>query len=182
MIITHLQPFLFRLCLGLLVLPLPAWASGISESEAALKTAFVYNFTQFITWPVAPANTPFRLCVLSAKRELREQFNRLNGKTANHRVIKLVFLHRDFTTTELQSCQLVFQPKPSPPVLSKPLPRGVVLVAYNPKPNNPNVSISMQSSRARLLRFSINQAAVAVAGVKISSQLLKLAINKQETH
>ena len=176
------QRIFLRLILGLVAFPLPVWAVEPALSKTALQAVYVYNFTQFIEWPAAPANTPFRLCVVKAKREMRKLLNQLNGKTANHQVIELVHLHADFSIARLQSCQLIFQPTSVASALPQPLPRGVVLVAKSPEPNDPNVSIAMQFNRAKQLKFSINQAAVAVAGVKISSQLLKLAIDKPEAN
>ncbi len=161
----------------LAILPLTARAS-----EAELQVAFVYNFTQFIEWPTAKAHTPFRLCILSANIKLRKLFNQLNGKIANHQVIELVYLRADLSIVRLQSCQLIFQRKPLAAPLPHPLPPGVVLVANNP---DPNVSIAMQFNRVNdlgQLRFSINRTAVAMARVKISSQLLKLAIDEQEAN
>ena len=174
-IISRQQPYLLRIGLVLMLLPLPAW-----PSQTALEAAFVYNFTQFIEWPAAPANTPFRLCVLNAKSELKELLQFLNGKMANQQVIEVIYLNSNVSLEALQSCQLLFQPIPFATALAYPLPSGVVLVASHPNPDDPNVSIALQLNHERRLTFSINQSAVAVAGVKVSSQLLKLATNKQE--
>jgi hypothetical protein len=178
-LIRYTQYSLVRILLGLVVLPLPAWASD-KVPKTVLQAAYTYNFTQFITWPAAPDTSPFHFCVLSAKGELRELFNQINGNTVNQQVIKVVYLRGDFSLAALQSCQLVFQPEPLFTGPEHPLPRGMVWVAYNPPADDPKVSIAMYFNPTGQLRFSINQAAVAKAGVIISSQLMKLATNKQD--
>jgi hypothetical protein len=49
------------LSLALAFGPLPA---GGDDNLIALKAAFVYKFTRFIDWPVAPADRPFIIAVI----------------------------------------------------------------------------------------------------------------------
>ena len=180
--ISHLQKFCIRLPVVLLVFPQQAWPLEEAISEADLQAAFVYNFTQFIKWPDTQANTIFSLCILGSKDEAKKFFNQLNGKTANHQVIEIVYLPSALSITRLQTCQLIFQLEAFPKALTQPLAQGVVLVSYNPLPGTTNVSIALQLNRQRQLRFAINPAAVAVAGVVVSSQLQKLAIEWREVY
>jgi len=180
--ISHLQKFFLRLTFLLVVFPQQTWAFEEAISEADLQAAFVYNFTQFIKWPDTQANTIFPLCILGSKDEAKKFFNQLNGKTANHQVIEIVYLPSALSIARLQTCQLIFQLEAFPKALTQPLAQGVVLVSYNPLPGTANVSIALQLNHQRQLRFAINPAAVAVAGVVVSSQLRKLAIEWQEIY
>jgi len=179
-IISRLQKFFLTLPFWLMAFSQQTWPFEKALSEADLQAAFVYNFTQFIKWPDTQANTVFQLCILGSKDETRKFFNQLNGKTANHQTIEVVYLPSAFSIAKLQACQLIFQLEAFPKALTQPLAQGVVLVTYNPAPGTPNVSIALQLNRARQLRFAINPAAVAVAGVVVSSQLQKLAIEWDE--
>jgi len=178
--ISHLQKFCSTLPFWLVTCSQQAWPSEETLSEANLQAAFVYNFTQFITWPDTQANTTFPLCILGSKDEAKIFFNQLNGKTANHQVIEVIYLSSVLSITSLHGCQLVFQLEDFPKVFTQPLAQGVVLVSYNPLQGTKNICIALQLNRERKLRFSINPTAVAVAGVVISSQLQKLAIEWQE--
>lgn len=54
-------PWLLLLSLALACGPIPA---GGDEALITLKAAFVYKFTRFIDWPVAPADRPFVIAVI----------------------------------------------------------------------------------------------------------------------
>ena len=178
-IISPLQKFFVTLPFLLMAYSQQTWPFEKALSEADLQAAFVYNFTQFIKWPDTQADTIFQLCILGSKDETRIFFDQLNGKTANQQIIEVVYLPSAFANTRLQKCQLIFQLEAFPKAFTQPLAHGVVLVTYNPAPGTQNVSIALQLNRARQLRFAINPAAVAVAGVVVSSQLKKLAIEWQ---
>jgi len=179
-IISHSQKFCLMLPFWLVAFPQQARPFEETIPEANLQAAFVYNFTQFIKWPDTQANTIFPLCILGSKDDAKKFFNELNGKTANHQVIEVIYLSSVLSMTNIQGCQLIFQLEAFPKTLTQPLAQGVVLVSYNPLPGTENICIALQLNRERKLRFAINPAAVAVAGVVVSSQLQKLAIEWQE--
>ncbi len=164
-----------RLFLGvitaLIMLPLHAWSS-----EATLQAAFVYNFIKFIDWPATEVSASLRLCVLGANSEMHEALDQLNGKTANKKVIEIVYFSRAMpVATTIESCQMVYQANRSTVILPQTLPKGVVLVANEPDQKDLNVSIALLRNTEGRIEFSINQSAVSSSGVKMSSQLLKLA-------
>lgn len=159
-----------------LVLPVNAWSS-----EAPLQAALVYNIIKFIDWPAENPPPMLKLCVLDANKELHESLNLLNGKLANNQVIELVNLNSDRTAiTEVGNCQMVFRPSLlTNTTLPHPLPKGVVLVINTQDPPDNDASIILMRNGEGKIEFEVNQAAVAHAGVKMSSQLLKLAKNAQ---
>ena len=154
-------------------LPVPAWSS-----EASLRVAFVYNFIKFINWP-ANKTSRFHLCALRAEGDTQAALLQLNGKQVNKKSIDVTFLEdQSAAAAQITACQLVYRPANSAQlILPHPLPFGVLLVADDPYFGEPDVGIALLRGSQGRIEFDINQAAVAQAGVSISSQLLKLAKN-----
>ena len=169
-----------------------ALSSSARASEVTLQVAFVYNFIKFIDWPAetstlsssSPSSLPsssLRLCVLGANKEMHEALDQLNGKSANKQTIELVYLNAEsLASTPLENCEMVFRSSRSTSmILPNPLPKGVVLVTNEQGQDGLNASIVLMRNGEGRIEFEINQSAVTQAGVKISSQLLKLAKNAQ---
>ena len=174
--VTFFKHAIVWMITGLIVLSSGAWSS-----ESALQVAFVYNFIKFIDWPDEAANSSLRLCVLSANKDMHEALDQLNGKSANKHVIELVYLNVEtLLSSPVESCQMIYRPTRSSVItLPQPLPKGVVLVINEQEPRDMSASIILIRNNEGRIEFEINQAAVAQAGIKISSQLLKLAKNSQ---
>ena len=183
--------FLKRVILGLILGLLPlSFAQGASK-EASLRVAFVYNFIKFTEWPNQAATASLHLCVLGADRDAKEALTPLNGqpvitqkidgKSLVKQAVELVFLDDPTSTLQqLKSCHILYRPTHSMPIaVPDPLPLGVLFIADDPEPLESNVSIALRRSRAGTIEFSISAAAVNLAGVNISSQMLKLAKNSQ---
>lgn len=163
--------------LGLMFLSLPVWSS-----EASLRVAFVYNFIKFIQWPsngTATENISFRLCALGAQGEARAALGQIHGKPVAQQVVSVVYLDDSVSlAANLANCQMLYRPERSSPLaLPHPLPPGVVLVADEPLPGEPDVALSLTRNGDGPLEFQVDQAVMAQAGVSVSSQLLKLAKN-----
>jgi hypothetical protein len=174
--VVHQKLIIVAIITSLVILPLRAWSS-----EATLQVAFVYNFIKFIEWPTTESTSSIRLCVVGANKEMYDALNQLDGKTANKLVIELVYITPEMSVNSLiKSCQMVYQPSRSNILLPSPLPRGVVLVANNPAAEDLDVSIALMRNTQARIEFMVNQSAVTYSGVKMSSQLLKLAVNTQE--
>lgn len=159
-----------------LLMPVCAWAS-----EAALRVAFVYNFLKFIEWPDASTDS-FDLCVLGAQGEMRDALDQLSTRSLNKRPIRLTYIEDNKTlATGLSNCQLIYWPASARRfTVPESLSEGVVLVTDEGNAALPQVSIGLHRTPDGRIEFTVNQAAVEQAGVRISSQLLKLAKNYHE--
>ncbi len=163
-----------------LALALSLAAAPTRASEASLEAAFVYNFIKFIDWPTATTHQRVHLCVTGADAKMRDAFDLLQGKPAQQRIIDVEYLTPATLAARLPTCHMVFQPSVENLPLPHPLPLGVVLVAHNPSPNDPAISIALRRTSQGRLEFSISLKATSDAGVIVSSQLLKLAVNNRE--
>lgn len=152
-----------------------AWAQA---SEAGLRAAFLYNFFKFIEWPEPPGNE-LLLCALGAREPARASLAQIDNKPTRSQTIKVRFLDDTHNLDQqLSLCQLVYVPVTAAEVpLPEIIPPGTLLVVDEPDPEDARVGIALTRKKDRI-EFSINELAVKQAGVKVSSQLLKLARNK----
>ena len=171
---------MWRWGLGI-ILSLHCLVASAQASEAGLRVAFVYNFLKFIEWPELQG-TQFSLCALAAQGVTRQSLIQLDNKPYEHRRIRVVYI--DAVTDiapALSSCQLVYVPTTGADMpLPQFFPAGVLLVVDEADPNDGRVGISLQRTADNRIEFVMNEQAIQHAGVKVSSQLLKLAKKRKE--
>lgn len=150
-------------------------------SEAGLRVAFVYNFLKFIEWP-SLQSPQFTLCALGAKDLTRESLANLDKKTYQYRRIQVSYLDSpEAVLQQLGACQLLYVPSTGADFhLPDPFPSGVLLVVDEADPADARVGISLQRTLDNRIEFVTNEPAIQHAGVKVSSQLLKLAKKRRE--
>lgn len=161
------------LCLLLAWLPAAATAEVTPDTEYRVKTAFLYNFARFITWPALPPDE-FGICVLGSP-ELRRHTNTLLNKTVHQRTLRIRHLN---TPAGIDACQLVFIGSAWKDRLQEILPALA---------NHPVLTVSDIENFAgaggmigflvqdNKIRFEINTGIAEQAGLSISSKLLTLA-------
>lgn len=181
---SHLTPWrrhaiLFRPCivlLGLLLTGSSAAAQHPVSSEQALKAAFIYNFTKFITWPSTPSPpSPFRICVSDDAGMVTALNDTIRGKQVAGQSIAIVSL-RD--TKELPACQILFLTHLPPDERSRLLAaaRGKPILTVGEEKGFATRGgiINFFTSNDRV-QFEINVDNARRAGFEISSRLLSLA-------
>lgn len=159
---------------GALVCP----AEGGSDSvELHVKAAYLLHFVRYVYWPNSPASpsTPVILGVLGVDPMVEVLESTVSGKTVNNRPIKVKLFN---SPTDIDHCDVLFLPKSG----SKQL--QATLTATSGKPIL-TVSDSDKFSREGgmvefllvddTVRFAINTGAAENAGLKLSSELLRVA-------
>lgn len=166
---------LFRWGLGLL-LGVHCLMVSAQASEAGLRVAFVYNFLKFIEWPDVPG-AKFSLCVFGAQDITRASLAQLDNKIHQHKRISVVYLDEvNDIAPQIDSCQLLYVPASGADMpLPQPFPANVLLVVDEADLNDARVGISLIRTQDNRIEFVMNEQAIQHAGVKVSSQLLKLA-------
>lgn len=154
----------------------PFFVASANASEPGLRVAFVYNFLKFIEWPQHKGQ-PISLCALGAEGITRQALAQLEKKTQQQRQIRVVYLDKSVDLDNyLTSCQMIYRPNSGERfLLPEQLPPGVLLVADEPDPRDGRVAIALIRTADNRIEFVINEQAIDWAGVKVSSQLLKLA-------
>jgi hypothetical protein len=164
--------------LGLLALlgPLPANAQARIEADQVIA-AFIYRFPQFVEWPAAALEEAdsLEICVAEPDPFGPEFGDWINGENLNGHP----FSRRDVAAPRaVEGCHVLF-------ISSATQRSGVLLRAAQ---DSPILTIGESSSFLReggiiglqavngRIRFEVNQDAATRAGLRLSAQLLNLAL------
>jgi hypothetical protein len=168
----------------ILLQPWGALGGPVIGSEYDVKIGFIYNFAKFVTWPEASLDKDPQTLVIcyAADNPAIEAFDKLDGKTINHRKIK-VFAYDEQTC--LEQSQIIFfatQDKAYiQPILAKAKGRNILTIGEVEGFTQWGGIINFFEDHNRL-RFQVNLDAARREGLKMSSQLLGSAqIIQEET-
>jgi len=169
--------FLFSV-LGAASILQPASAGASNESvELRVKAAYLLRFVRYVYWPdPSPANAPPPVVIGVFGHDPMVEIleSTVSGKTVNNRPIRVKL----FTSAEqIDHCDILFVPRESRQMeaaLSAISGRPILTVSDQEK-------FSRQGGMIEFLliddtvRFSINNEAAEKAGLKLSSELLRVA-------
>ena len=147
-----------------------------SGSEASLKAVFIYNFTRYIEWDsTSNADHDFVIGVIGTSPVA----NALIEIASNNRVNnKRIFIQRFNKPEEINHCQILFIPQHCPyslPSILSKVGKGVLTVGEEPGMAKQGMAMNFVLVKDKL-KFEANLKTLFLAGLKASSQLLKLAI------
>lgn len=157
--------------------PLMAAASAQTPTEYQVKAAFLYNFAKFIQWPSEPPvdEGAFVISILGRDPFGRALDDTLQGKTIDNRKI---ILRRVSRVEDVGPSQILFisdsERDRLPQILEQMGTRAVLTVGEMSQFAERGGVIRLKMDQDRI-RFEINVAAAERSGLRISSQLLKLA-------
>lgn len=163
--------------LGLLLLGGPSLAAQTAGAkEYEIKAAFLLNFAQFVEWP-APENTnaPFRIGVLGEDPFGAALDETIRGETVHARPLVVV---RATQAAELKDCQLVFISKSEKGRMQETLSEldaASILTVSEVDGFARRGGIINFYFEDKKVRFEINPTTAQRHGLKVSSQLLRLA-------
>ena len=150
--------------------------------ETRIKAAIVSKFPQFVEWPPAALDgrRSLTLCVASADPILSALQELVAGDQVQGRTLAVRRVERD---SDVDGCQLLFVPADALParrgLLQRAETRPVLTVGDDQRFLDQGGIIGLREVNGRL-RFDINAGAAQRAGLKISSQLLQLAVSVRE--
>lgn len=161
----------------IVVFVLPGGVEGQETNEYGVKAAFLYNFAKFVEWPgnVSPdPNAPMVIGILGKDPFGAEIDRAIEGKSVNGR--RLV-IKRFSTLGAYEYCHILFVSSSEKNNLARILAAvaksSVLTVSETDRFAQLGGIINFITTDNRI-RFEINQAAAARAGLKISSKLLSL--------
>jgi len=165
------------LTLALLVVLLGR-ANAEPATEKQLKSVFLYNFTMYVSWPPEAfdgAGAPLSVCVLGADPFGTVLDDTLRGETVNARKLSARRVSR---VDEVSSCQILFisdsEAGELPALLKALAGKPVLTVGEMDQFAEHGGMIELRKVQSKI-HLEINEDSAARAGLKISSQLLKLA-------
>lgn len=154
-----------------------AWAEAVEPTEQAVQAAFVFNFAKFTEWPAqtfAAPETPFTLCVLG-----EESFAALRDTTSGKQLQgRVVQVRGEVNAESISECQILFvsaQSSVSQQALAALLPTPRVLTVGDREGFATSGGMIGLFKEEGKIKFTINLKTAERAGLKLSSQLLRLA-------
>jgi hypothetical protein len=155
---------------------LVATAVRAAAPEYEVKAAFLFNFARFVEWPpeALPAGDAFRICVMGEDPFDRLLSDTVRGKSVHDRPVEIV--HPE--SADVIRCHIVFfsrsEASSVPRALTALAGRGVLTVGETEDFTRAGGVIAMRVDAGKV-RFDVNVDAAQRAGLRVSSQLLKLA-------
>jgi hypothetical protein len=166
--------------------PTGVFAEDLSSPEYAIKVAFLYNFRKYVEWP-APSSSDispaaFRICI-QGMDPFGNDLKELEGKTVGSHIIRVD--HIDLLRGEeaFQYCHILFisrSEKDALPAIFEKLEGQPVLTVTDLNDTSNSRAIINLITLGDKVRFEINLEPAKRAGIKVSSQLLKLATKVTE--
>ena len=145
--------------------------------EYQVKAAFLYNFARFVEWPngaFPDGKSPFVLAVIG-KDPFGESLDLLKGKTVGNREI---VINRIADIDRLEKCHILFicdsEKERLKPILRKAESARMLTISDLKGFCEAGGHIAFYLEENKI-RFEINNEDAQRTGLKISSQLLKLA-------
>jgi hypothetical protein len=155
----------------------PLWSqSDPASSEHRLKAAFVYRFPQFVEWPanVLDQRATLDICVASPNPFGSTLEDLVAGETLNGRRLAVRQVDRRDT---MDGCRVLYVPGDSAEAaLARVADRPVLTVGESPRFLDEGGVILLRLVDRRV-RFEVNAIAAERAGLRLSSQLLRLALS-----
>lgn len=160
-------------------LPCFAQAQADSATEGRLKTAFLYNFSQYIEWPshaFAQADTPFQVCVLG-RDTLGSSLQALESRSyKSHPIV----VSHPASPRAARSCHIVYFEMASTTPQARELAQTlgdapVLVVSSDPEALAMGASIGFIPLNGKL-RWTLNLAATRKAQLKVSVKLVEIAL------
>jgi len=174
-----LQNALGPCCVAVALLAMSAGVAGADSAlEYRVKAAFLYNFAKFVDWPegaFANDEDPVNLCLVG-RDPFGDVLDRtLKGRTVNGRE---VVVHRDKAAWAAGRCHIVFvgstPGEPLARVMQLVGETGVLSVGESDAFYDLGGIIRFLVQDGKV-RFDVNAREAEAAGLRVSSQLLKLA-------
>ncbi len=185
-VLTNLRGCLFHLvALGIasaLLIPTCLHAQRSNPGEYEVKAAYIYDFGKFVAWPakVAPADD-FPICVLGEDPFGATFDATIAGETISG---KKVVVNRIAKPQEAVSCRILFISASEESQLKEilaALDKTSVLTVSDISQFTRRGGMIQFVTDANRVRFEVNVTTAERAGLTLSSQLLKVAINVRRT-
>jgi hypothetical protein len=154
----------------------PAGIAAEGPSEYAVKAAFLYNFAKFVEWPertFLDAADPIALCVLGENPFGTLLEDAVRDKTVNGRRIAV---REAKTLSAAAGCHIVFLASGSLEEHLGALVGSPVLTVSDAESAVERGAIIGLKLEERRVRFEVNLNSAKKARLKLSSQLLKIAV------
>jgi hypothetical protein len=167
-----------RACLVAVVALVAVSGVHAQHDEDDVKAALLYNIARFVEWPVpqdGPDAGPFVMGIVGERRFAEVLERTIAGRTVHHRAVQVLHIKEP---AQLADCDLVFFAQRSTPgraSMAGSLSRLPVLVVGDELSACREGAALCFFTQQNRVRIASNVAAAEASGLRVSSQLLKLA-------
>jgi len=166
------------LLLGLALCGASALYGEVGElSESQVKAAYLFNFAKFAEWPAGVFRAPGAPLVIGVVgRAGAEPFEALSGRQVRGRRVQVRIVQRP---EEAAGCQILYIPATERARLKeilRSLPVSGVLTVSDIRNFCSQGGMIGLVTRGDRVQFEVNRGSVERSGLKLSSQMLKLAL------
>lgn len=145
-----------------------------AREQTEVKAAFIYNFTKYVTWPMAveQSSDGLQLCVVGGG-QLIDRLQSLNDRRVRNLAVKVAQRNAD---QRLDNCHLVYLSGAVnvEPVLERLRSKPILTVGEGESFLQAGGMIALIPTDNRI-RFSVNLGQAEASRLSISSKLLQLA-------
>lgn len=143
-----------------------------------LKALFIYNFTKYIEWPPLKPGAPFVIAVYG-KSPVKEKLEiLLKGRKIHNRPVEIRYYNHSDTIAQIIYIPSEWSGK-VPFIVDKQINKGTLIITEDLAGKRPPGCINLVT-RNDQLRFDMNETAIKKEGLKVSSQLMNLAITPED--
>ncbi|MRV70208.1 DUF4154 domain-containing protein [Duganella sp. FT92W] len=153
--------------------PLMGAAQGAVPKEQ-IKAALVFNFLKFTEWPTESANAPLVLCVAGPDRKTEAAFAQVQGRMIENRPIQV----RTVRGSDVAACHLLYIHDNGRDLVTQLAASHPNLLTVGDQDDFTDAGgvIGLVEYQGRM-QFKVNLDMLRRGNYKVSSQLLKLAVN-----
>jgi hypothetical protein len=167
--------YLFLLTVWMVLVPISRIYAQDTEKEINLKAVFLYNFTKYVSWQNTGNNSNFVIGVFG-KSQIINPLNQIakSNTVEGKKIVVLNFLKPEDVT----HCDILFVSKnATAPIFSvaSQTGKGTLIVSEQPAGTASGAAFNFVLDEDKL-RFEASLKAINFSGLKVSAQLLKLAI------
>lgn len=149
-------------------------ANGTAISEHDLKALYLYNFTQFVTWPSREAGKPFVIGIVG-RDPVGESLESLVGEQP---LPEPLVVRRVSSLGEMADCEILFisnsEQRRLGQILAALGERSILTVGDDNTFAMRGCAIAFHNDGGRI-RIVVNERAAERAGLTLSSKLLRIA-------
>ena len=150
--------------------------AGETGREYLVKAAFLYNFIKFVTWENEKNTDQISICAFG-DTELLSDLKSIEGKKAHERIISVAEME---SLNKTIKCNVIFISRYESPDYKKLIAEaeksGILTVSDIDGFAGKGGIIELFATEDNRIRFKINIKAAEKSGLRISSELLKLAV------
>jgi len=149
-----------------------SFKSETDGNEYQIKAMFIFNFTKYVEWPEAKSADVFTIGIIG-ESDITEPLERI---AAQKKVGEQKILVKKIGPEDDDYCNIIIVSRSRlnklDQVEKKYAGRGVLIIS-DESPRSAAINLVTRDNK---VRFEINQSLAKTGGVKISSQLLALAV------